>query len=88
MERIEELVVKPRDGFGGHGVTIMPRRRPSEQRRRRRPAARRPDRFVAQEMVPLSSHPTACAGRLRPRHVDLRPFVVSRADGGAACPAG
>ncbi len=77
MERLDELVVKPRDGFGGQGVTIMPRATETERRRAIGLLRRRPDRFIAQEMVPLSRHPTVCGGRLRPRHVDFRPFVLS-----------
>jgi uncharacterized circularly permuted ATP-grasp superfamily protein len=49
---------------------------------------RRPEDFIAQETVQLSSHPTVCEGRLRPRRVDLRPFVVSSATGTAAMPGG
>jgi uncharacterized circularly permuted ATP-grasp superfamily protein len=37
----------------------------------------RPDRYVAQEPVALSVHPTVVDGELRSRHVDLRPFVFS-----------
>jgi carboxylate-amine ligase len=36
-----------------------------------------PEEFVAQEMVRLSTHPTVADGVLAPRHVDLRPFVIS-----------
>jgi uncharacterized circularly permuted ATP-grasp superfamily protein len=79
--RFGELVIKPRDGFGGHGVTIMPRATEPERRRAVGLLRRRPEGFVAQEMVPLSSHPTVCRGRLRPRHIDLRPFVVSSPTG-------
>jgi carboxylate-amine ligase len=86
MERIEALVVKPRDGFGGRGVTIMPRATESERRRAMSQLRRAPERFIAQDAVQLSSHPTVCAGHLRPRRVDLRPFVVSRPGGGAAMP--
>jgi uncharacterized circularly permuted ATP-grasp superfamily protein len=39
--------------------------------------AARPDRFIAQETIPLSRHPTVCDGRLEPRHVDLRAFVLT-----------
>jgi len=87
MDRLEELVVKPRDGFGGQGVTIMPRATEPQRRRAIGLVRRRPERFVAQEAVQLSSHPTVCAGRLRPRRVDLRPFVVS-GPGGARAMAG
>jgi len=87
-DRLEALVIKPRDGFGGHGVTIMPRATEPQRRRAVGLLRRRPDGFVAQEMVPLSSHPTVCGGRLRPRRVDLRPFVVSSPTGTATMPGG
>jgi uncharacterized circularly permuted ATP-grasp superfamily protein len=76
LPRLEELVVKPRDGFGGHGVTLMPRVAREVRERTREAVEREPGRFVAQEILPLSTHPTVCDGGLRPRHVDLRPFVV------------
>ncbi|HYC80976.1 MAG TPA: circularly permuted type 2 ATP-grasp protein [Solirubrobacterales bacterium] len=81
MGRLDDLVVKPRDGFGGEGVTIMARANASERRRAIGLLRRGPERFVAQEMVELSSHPTVCGERLEPRRVDLRPFVVSGAGG-------
>ena len=77
MERLDELVVKPRGGSGGEGVTIMPRASEPERKRAVAVARRRPERFIAQEPVELSSHPTVRGGRLRPRRVDLRPFVIS-----------
>jgi uncharacterized circularly permuted ATP-grasp superfamily protein len=83
MARLDELVLKPRDGFGGHGVTIMPRATAAQRRRAIGLVRRRPEGFVAQEMIDLSSHPTVCGARLRPRRIDLRPYVVS-APGGAA----
>lgn len=81
MDRIDDLVLKPRDGFGGHGVTIMRRAGTSERRRAIGLLRRGPERFVAQDTVSLSTHPTVCGARLRPRRVDLRPFVVSRGGG-------
>jgi uncharacterized circularly permuted ATP-grasp superfamily protein len=88
MERIDELVIKPRDDFGGHGVTIMPRATAAQRRRVIGQVRRRPEDFVAQETVELSSHPTVCGARLRPRRVDLRPFVVSSSAGTTALPGG
>jgi carboxylate-amine ligase len=88
MGRLDELVIKPRDGFGGKGVTIMPRATEPQRRRAIGLVRRRPDGFIAQEAVQLSSHPTVCEGRLRPRRVDLRPFVVSSAAGATAMPGG
>jgi uncharacterized circularly permuted ATP-grasp superfamily protein len=77
MERLGELVIKPRGGFGGHGVTIMPRASEPERKRAVGVVRRRPERFIAQEPVELSSHPTIRGAGLRPRRIDLRPFVVS-----------
>jgi uncharacterized circularly permuted ATP-grasp superfamily protein len=81
MGRLEELVVKPRDGFGGHGVTIMPRATEGERRKVIGLVRRRPERFVAQELVPLSTHPTVVGAGIAPRRVDLRPYVLSPAAG-------
>jgi uncharacterized circularly permuted ATP-grasp superfamily protein len=88
MQRLDELVIKPRDGFGGSGVTIMPRATETQRRRAIGLVRRRPDGFVAQETVHLSTHPTVCNGRLRPRHLDLRPFVVSGPGGSKAMAGG
>jgi uncharacterized circularly permuted ATP-grasp superfamily protein len=88
MGRLEELVIKPRDSFGGKGVTIMPRATEAQRRRAIGLVRRRPDGFIAQETMQLSTHPTVCEGRLRPRRVDLRPFVVSSAAGAAAMAGG
>lgn len=88
MERLDDLVLKPRDGFGGHGVTIMQRATSSQRRRAIGLLRRGPEHFIAQDTVQLSSHPTVCGGRLQPRRVDLRPFVVSAAAGSAAMTGG
>jgi carboxylate-amine ligase len=88
MERLDELVIKPRGGFGGHGVTIMPRASEPERKRAIGVVRRRPERFIAQEPVEISSHPTVRGGELRPRRIDLRPFVVSGRDGQAAMVGG
>jgi uncharacterized circularly permuted ATP-grasp superfamily protein len=74
--RLDELVVKPRGGHGGDGVVVCPRVSPRAREDVRRAVAARPEDYVAQELVELSTEPTVCDGRLEPRHVDLRPFVV------------
>jgi uncharacterized circularly permuted ATP-grasp superfamily protein len=47
-----------------------------------------PGHYIAQEMVVLSRQPTVCDGRLEPRHVDLRPFVMARGDEVDVIPGG
>jgi len=88
LERLDQLVLKPRDGFGGQGVTIMPRATAPQRRRAIGLVRRRPERFIAQETIQLSSHPTVCGARLRPRRVDLRPFVLSGGSGATAMAGG
>ena len=88
MERLDELVIKPRGGFGGHGVTIMPRATEPERKRAVGVVRRRPERFIAQEPVEISSHPTVRGESLRPRRIDLRPFVISSGEGQSAMMGG
>jgi carboxylate-amine ligase len=74
MERVGELVTKPIDGYGGGGVLIGPVASAAQVQQRRSEITADPHRWVAQEVVRLSSHPTVQA-ELQPRHVDLRAFV-------------
>jgi glutamate---cysteine ligase / carboxylate-amine ligase len=75
LGRLHELVVKPVDGYGGIGVVVGPHATEQELEQVRASIEKEPARFIAQEMVPLSTHPTHVDGRLEPRHVDLRVFV-------------
>ena len=84
--RLDELVVKPRGGYGGEGVVVCPRVSPRTRDDVRRKVAARPDGYVAQELVDLSTQPTVCDGRLEPRHVDLRPFVIGVGDAAVTAP--
>ncbi len=81
-------MLKPREGFGGAGVTIMSSAGAAARRRALGLLRRRPEGFVAQEAVRLSTHPTVCGARLRPRRVDLRPFVLSTPAGARSMPGG
>jgi uncharacterized circularly permuted ATP-grasp superfamily protein len=88
LERISELVVKPRDGHGGAGVVVCPHARPEDVARAAAAVRENPGQYIAQEMVLLSSQPTVCDGRLEPRHVDLRPFVMARGEDIDVIPGG
>ncbi|MCW2548853.1 MAG: hypothetical protein JWN96_3313, partial [Mycobacterium sp.] len=76
LDRMAELVLKPVDGYGGAGVTIGPDTSASELDAVRQQVLLAPSRWIAQDLVKLSTHPTLVAGSLEPRHVDLRAFVV------------
>ncbi|MCF2526017.1 carboxylate--amine ligase/circularly permuted type 2 ATP-grasp protein [Yinghuangia soli] len=75
LDHIDRLVVKPVDGAGGNGVLIGPDATDAELKQARADIAAAPRRWVAQETVPLSTHPTFTGERFEPRAVDLRAFV-------------
>jgi uncharacterized circularly permuted ATP-grasp superfamily protein len=84
LARVDELVIKPRDGAGGDGVVLGPHASEAKLSKLRADIEADPGAWIAQEPVALSTHPTVVDGRLAPRHVDLRPFVV----GGHVLPGG
>jgi uncharacterized circularly permuted ATP-grasp superfamily protein len=88
LERMDELVVKPRDGYGGAGVIVCPHANADDRERATRLIATEPHACVAQETVRFSTHPTVVDGALAPRHVDLRPFAYATPAGVRALPGG
>jgi glutamate---cysteine ligase / carboxylate-amine ligase len=84
LAHLDDLVVKPIDGLGGSGVLIGPDASDAALEARRRELLIQPERFIAQEMVALSTHPTFDGEGMYPHHLDLRAFVHLRpAPGGA-----
>jgi len=77
LERLDQVVVKPTSESGGKGVFIGPTASEEAVARQAEEILRRPEKWIAQELVRLSTCPTASAdGTLVSRHVDLRPFAV------------
>ncbi|MCW2881584.1 MAG: hypothetical protein JWQ95_5684 [Sphaerisporangium sp.] len=76
LDRLNELVVKPVDGFGGRGVIIGQDASAEELKAVRGEILAAPERWVAQETVALSTHPTFEGERMRPHVIDLRAFVL------------
>lgn len=77
LSRIDQLVIKPTDESGGKGVTIGPHASERELAEVAVAVRERPEAWIAQEVVRLSTVPTVGPdGMLAPRHVDLRPFAV------------
>ena len=76
LDRLDELVLKPVDGYGGHGVVIGPDANSSELAELAAAVQAHPEDWVAQDLVSLSTHPTFTGTRLEPRAVDLRAFVL------------
>lgn len=81
LDRLPELVTKPVDGYGGGGVLIGPHATSAEIEARRAEIRAAPARWIGQEVVALSTHPTVTSNGLEPRHVDLRAFVYQRGIG-------
>ena len=86
LDRLSELVCKPVDGYGGDRIVIGPHASPADLDAVRRQIRAAPHRWVAQEVVCLSTHPVFDGHQLGPRHVDLRAFVFSGA-GSVVAPA-
>lgn len=81
LDHLEELVVKPTDGAGGYGLLIGPAASRGEIDAMRSEIRLRGERYVAQPVQRLSTLPTLVGDATKtisPRHVDLRPFTVSR----------
>jgi uncharacterized circularly permuted ATP-grasp superfamily protein len=88
LERMDELVIKPRSGHGGYGVVIGPHARYEDLEATAAALRSAPESFVAQETVMLSRHPTVTDGRLELRHIDLRPFAISSGETVQVLPGG
>ena len=69
-------VIKPVDGSGGYGIFVGPQADDKAVHDIVEAVEAEPRRYIAQRVIRLSRHPTLIDGRLEPRHVDLRPFVV------------
>jgi carboxylate-amine ligase len=78
LARLDELVVKVRHRAGGRGVLVEPEEEASIEEVADK-IRRSPERYVAQERVAISTHPTVVEDGFEPRRVDLRPFVMRTA---------
>jgi uncharacterized circularly permuted ATP-grasp superfamily protein len=77
---LRRFVVKPANESGGTGVVVGSKATEAELARCRAAVEEDPRGFIAQPIVQLSTAPTVCEEGLEPRHLDLRPFVLSGAD--------
>ncbi|HWN48168.1 MAG TPA: circularly permuted type 2 ATP-grasp protein [Steroidobacteraceae bacterium] len=77
LSHLDQLVVKPVDGSGGYGMLMGPMSTKAERARFADSLKADPRSFIAQPVVTLSTVPTLVNDKLEPRHVDLRPFILS-----------
>jgi uncharacterized circularly permuted ATP-grasp superfamily protein len=77
LDRLDEHVVKPANESGGYGVFVGSQASALERDECRRRVEADPTNYIAQPILQLSTSPTLCGGTLEPRHVDLRPFILT-----------
>jgi uncharacterized circularly permuted ATP-grasp superfamily protein len=88
LDHLEELVVKEVHGSGGYGMLIGPKADRTTVAAFRDKLKADPKNFIAQPTLALSTVPTCVAAGIAPRHVDLRPFVLSGRDRTRIVPGG
>jgi uncharacterized circularly permuted ATP-grasp superfamily protein len=77
LDNLRELVVKPANESGGYGIVIGNRASDDELRQVATDISEDPRNWVAQPILQLSTAPTLCPDGVEPRHVDLRPFILT-----------
>jgi uncharacterized circularly permuted ATP-grasp superfamily protein len=77
LAHLSELVVKETHGAGGYGMLVGPAASKEEIERFRQILVANPDKYIAQPTLALSNCPTFVDRGIAPRHLDLRPFVLS-----------
>ncbi len=77
LANLEQLVVKETQGSGGYGMLVGPAASKAEIEEFRARLIAKPEAYIAQPTLCLSTCPTFVERGIAPRHIDLRPFVLS-----------
>ena len=77
LANLHKLVVKPANESGGYGMLIGPHSTAAERAAFADLIKANPRNYMAQPTLSLSTSPTLCGNEVEPRHVDLRPFILS-----------
>jgi uncharacterized circularly permuted ATP-grasp superfamily protein len=77
LANLADLVVKETHGAGGYGMLVGPASTKAEIEDFRQRILARPEGYIAQPTLALSTCPTFVDAGIAPRHIDLRPFVLS-----------
>ncbi len=88
LSNLHELVVKETDGSGGYGMLVGPHATAEQRQAFAQRLKANPQHYIAQPTLALSTCPTLTATGVAPRHVDLRPFVLTGATGTRIIPGG
>lgn len=87
-KNIRDMVIKKTDGSGGYGMLMGHEATDDEIKDYLDNVKKKPENFIAQPILRLSTAPCYIDGKLTPRCIDLRPFALSGADGIDICPGG
>lgn len=79
LDNLDKLVVKPANESGGYGMMIGPKASRAEREKFAKLIKSNPRNYMAQPMLNLSTAPTLIGKQAEPRHLDLRPFILSGA---------
>ncbi|MFJ2384109.1 circularly permuted type 2 ATP-grasp protein [Pseudomonas protegens] len=77
LANLAQLVVKETQGSGGYGMLVGPAATAAQIEEFRVRIKARPEAYIAQPTLALSTCPTFVESGIAPRHIDLRPFVLS-----------
>jgi uncharacterized circularly permuted ATP-grasp superfamily protein len=88
LAHMNELVVKEVNGSGGYGMLIGPHATKAQLAAFAEKLKNDPGNFIAQPTLALSTCPASFESGIAPRHVDLRPFVLSGSNGIRVVPGG
>ena len=77
LANLDKLVVKPANESGGYGMLVGPHATAEKRAEFAALIKANPRNYMAQPTLSLSTTPTLCDGNVEPRHVDLRPFILS-----------
>jgi uncharacterized circularly permuted ATP-grasp superfamily protein len=77
LSNLENMVVKPANESGGYGMMVGPAASKKTHKEFAALIKKDPRNYIAQPTLSLSTVPTLCDGKVEPRHVDLRPFILS-----------
>ncbi len=88
LDHLDELVVKEVHGSGGYGMLVGPAASKKEIATFRAKLKAKPDGYIAQPTLSLSTVPILTKAGLAPRHVDLRPFALFSPKGVDLVPGG
>jgi uncharacterized circularly permuted ATP-grasp superfamily protein len=77
LAHLDKLVVKPANESGGYGMLIGPQATRREREQFAKLIRKDPRNYIAQPLLTLSTAPTLVGDHVEPRHLDLRPFILS-----------